>query len=192
MKKENDPKKVSIKEKKVAERNEIRQFILDKTDIPLKRELSDPFLDKKLEKDFLTGYRDNNPIRKYIVDQIKPYLVRFPLEFYKLIYKLHGWPTDGDKLYNRPGIVGHYTNQIIYNRFPPEVLQKLRAINPLTSNGLRLHKHFQYLTILGEKNLETFIADSIAMMNKAKHWDHFKRLMAIEFKIAYQGALFED
>ena len=46
----------------------------------------------------------------------------------------------------RPGIVGTYTNDLVYERLAPGILEELEARNPKDDKGHRKGKHHQLLT----------------------------------------------
>ena len=83
---------------------------------------------------------------------------------------------------NRPQVVGHYTNDIVYARIAPGLLSKLQQLNPITKNGERENKHHQWLTDdFGQPELYTHLVGVMAIMktvtnnNSRLAWDEFKR-----------------
>ena len=75
--------------------------------------------------DEATGYqdiRDRNELEAILDKYLRPYQARwakrFPDEFYKELFRLKGWEWQGMNI-NRPQVVGHYTNDIIYMRIAP-------------------------------------------------------------------------
>ncbi len=177
---------------KLKRDQELRDALIASGDLIIEKKGSDESLDKELTKQFLTDYTIHNPRRRYIRDELAPYIKKFPLKFYELIYSLHGWPTENENLYSRPAIIGKWTNDLIYYRFPDGILKTLQDKNPYTSVGYRLHKHFQYLTSIGEIDLKQFINDAITIMETAINWDHFKRLFAKAYGKPVQGTLFPE
>ena len=77
--------------------------------------------------DEATGYQDIRArlalatiLEKFIAKELQPWTKTFPYEFYELIYKLKGWSgPDGHK---RTPLIGHYTNDIVYDRLAPGFL----------------------------------------------------------------------
>lgn len=51
--------------------------------------------------------------------ELRPWVKTFPSEFYKQIYRLNGWPYTENA--GRPGVIGHWTNNIIYKRLAPGI-----------------------------------------------------------------------
>lgn len=120
----------------------------------------------------------------YVVEEMRPYVPLFPTEFFKQIYKLHGWQfIEGNA--KHPSVVGHYINEWIYNRLPRPVLPKLRELNPTNANGRRRHKHHQYLTVdTGLPHLDGQINSVVALMRAASGDKAlFERLLANAYPV---------
>jgi hypothetical protein len=136
--------------------------------------------------DEATGYqadRARDELQKildaYVVPEMRPYVPLFPTEFFKQIYRLHGWQfVEGNA--KHPGVVGHFINEWIYSRLPRPVLPKLRELNPTNENGRRRHKHHQYLTVdTGLPHLDGQINSVVALMRAASgDKPLFERLLA--------------
>lgn len=133
--------------------------------------------------DEATGYQEIRAKRslaaileKFIAEELRPWTRTFPPEFYEEIFRLKGWPgPDGVK---RPSVIGTYTNDIVYDRLAPGVLDELKRINPPVSPGRRRHKHFQWLTgDVGHPKLKEHLIGVMALMRAAPNWGAFKRAL---------------
>jgi hypothetical protein len=58
--------------------------------------------------------------------------------------------------------------------------------------GKRLHKHFQWLSLIGDDDLKQYINEAMAVMKKCTYWYEFRRAYAKEYGLIYQGDLFLD
>jgi len=133
--------------------------------------------------DEATGYqevRDRLALQKildlFINKELSKWAKRFPDEFYKEMFRLKGWQWQGMKI-NRPSVVGHYTNDVIYQRLAPGVLDELKKINPPDEAGHRKNKHHQWLTPdVGHPKLRDHLNGIIALMRASASWDQFKRM----------------
>lgn len=132
--------------------------------------------------DEATGYqseREKDELQKilsaYISAELLPYQRRFPLEYYKQIYRLRGWAYP-PKRKNHTQFVGQITNKIVYDLLPKGVLDELRRKNPVIEDkGYRAHRHHQYLTIdIGNPNLEKHLSQLIVLMRISKDWQEFE------------------
>lgn len=102
--------------------------------------------------DEATGYekvRPQNALQAYLEMVVRKELAawakRFPDEFYENIYRLKGWPWPGMKK-NRYSVVAHYTNDLIYNRLGPGILDELKSKSPKNDAGQRTNRLHQWLT----------------------------------------------
>lgn len=134
--------------------------------------------------DEATGYQDFRVkdalariLEKFIAEEYRAWTKTFPDDFYREIFRLKGWPWD-PKSVKRPSVIGHYTNDIIYDRLAPGALEELRRINPPTEKGHRKQKHHQWLTgKVGNPTLKSIIDGSMALMRAAPNWRKFKEML---------------
>jgi hypothetical protein len=132
--------------------------------------------------DEATGYqevRDRNALQeilqKYISGALLEWTKTFPLEFYKEIFRLNNWPWNGGKM---PGVVGTWTNDLVYERLAPGVLAELQHRNPVNESGYRSARHHQYLTKdVGHPALSRRLYELIGMGRASETWDKFYRLV---------------
>ena len=86
---------------------------------------------------------------------------------------------------NRPQIIGHYTNDIVWDRLAPGVRKELEKLNPRDAAGNRRSKHHQYLTPdIGHPALQQHLIGVMALMNSVvestppdRSWNEFKRCL---------------
>ena len=102
--------------------------------------------------DEATGYqkvRPQNALQAYLEivvrRELAAWVKRFPDEFYENIYKLKGWKWPGIGK-NRFSIVAYYTNDLVYERLGPGVLEELRRKSPKNEKGYRPNRLHQWLT----------------------------------------------
>ncbi len=99
-----------------------------------------------------TGYekvRPQNALQKYLEILVRKELAawakKFPDEFYENIYRLKGWKWPGMSK-NRYSVVGHYTNNLVFERLAPGLLRELRSKSPKNERGHRPNRLHQWLT----------------------------------------------
>lgn len=115
-------------------------------------------------------------LEKYISEELRVWTKKFPNEFFKQIYRLHGW--EYHNLKSHPQYVGKIINKHIYDRLPPGVLEELKKINPVQEKGFRKHRHHQFLTEdFGEKNLNNQIMQTITLMKVSDNFEGFEKLV---------------
>ncbi len=134
--------------------------------------------------DEATGHQENRVrddlqrhLDKYLKKEFAAWAKRFPDEFYQEIYRLKGWEWKGMGV-NRPQIVASYTNDIIYSRMTPGLLQELERLNPADVWGNRHHRHHQHLTVdIGHPALQQMIFTAMSFMRVNNTWPPFVRMM---------------
>ena len=131
--------------------------------------------------DEATGYQEIKEKRalatileRIIAKELQPWTKTFPYEFYRQIARLKGWPAP-DRA-KKPSFYGHYTNDFVYSRLAPVILEELRKINPVIPEKKRRRaKHHQWFTPeFGHPKLREHLAAIIALMRAAPNWDRFK------------------
>lgn len=136
--------------------------------------------------DEATGYQEVRArnaldliLAKYLSDHKLKWAKTFPDEFYIEIFRLRDWEYRDLGFRSRPPVVGKYTNDIVYERLAPGVLEKLQELNPTNEQGNRSSKHFQWLTEdHGVPELKSHLSGVIALMKASANWRDFQRLLA--------------
>ena len=134
--------------------------------------------------DEATGYQDirDRVALQAILDQFlrkewAKWAKRFPDEFYQNLFALRGWQYSPLST-KRPGVIAHWTNDIVYERLAPGVLDELKKRNPPNEHGHRPHKHHQWLTEdVGHPALREHLSNVIFLMKAAPNWATFYRLL---------------
>lgn len=137
--------------------------------------------------DEVTGYQNVRAknalaeiLEKFIAKELQPWTRTFPPEFYEQIFRLHNWKFDPSSV-KRPGVIGHYTNDIVYKRLAPGVLRELQDKNPVV-DGRRKHKLFQWLTgEVGNPKLKSHLDGVIAIMRISDDWPQFRSFLKKAF-----------
>ena len=136
--------------------------------------------------DEATGYqyeRERDELQKilkaYISEELLKWEKRFPDDFYKEIFRLNGWDFTVSGIKKRPGVIGKWTNTLIYNELPAGVLQELKENTPKHA------RYHQRLTPdIGQPNLTAQIYKVIGIMqssdNMQEMWERFKKIKARE------------
>jgi hypothetical protein len=113
-------------------------------------------------------------LEAFIAKELRPWLQTFPAEFYQELYRLKGKEFPKDTSY-RPRYIGLWTNDIVYNRLAPNVLDQLKVVNPKNELGRRPHKHFQWLTgNIGYPKLREHLGSVTSIMKLSNDWHDFK------------------
>ena len=111
-------------------------------------------------------------LEKFIAKELQPWTRAFPLEFYKHIFRLRGWPFDPETMQS-PRVLGKYTNNIVYARLAPGVLDELRRKTPVV-DGRRKNKFYKWLTgDVGHPKLLAHLEGVKIIQRDSETWDQF-------------------
>jgi len=116
-------------------------------------------------------------LSRFISKELLKWAKRFPDEFYEQMFRLKGW-TFNQITSNRPLTAGKLTNNLIYQRLAPGVLDELKRITPRDANGRPKHKYHQRLTEdVGHPRLREHLSAVLALMRAADDWETFYRMI---------------
>jgi hypothetical protein len=131
--------------------------------------------------DEATGYqRDRNKdalakiLEAFIAKELQPWIQTFPADYYEQLFRLRGldYPTDSVK---RPQYFGVLTNDIVYKRLAPGVLEELKRVTPKTDAGRPRQRFFQRLTSnIGYPKLREHLGAVVAVMKLSGDWHDFR------------------
>jgi hypothetical protein len=132
--------------------------------------------------DEATGYQRDRAtdalariLERFIAKELQPWVKTFPDEFYRQIFRLRGleFPKDTVK---RPQYFGHLTNDIIWRRLAPGVLDELKRTEPKTPSGRRKGTIHQRLTPdLGHPKLREHLASVTTIMDLSDDYADFQK-----------------
>ena len=132
--------------------------------------------------DEATGYQEVRTrdalariLDEFVAKELQPYLGTFPPEFYTEMFRLRGLDQGQYEVNKRPGYFGHLTNDIVYSRVAPGVLEELKRVQERGSTGRPKHKLFQRLTSnTGYPKLREHLGSVVTLMRLSEDWDEFK------------------
>lgn len=134
--------------------------------------------------DEATGYQDYRDrqaleriLDRFLQDELAKWAKRFPDTFYKELFRLRGWEYKPDSV-KRPKLVGTLTNDLVYSRLAPGVLDELKRRTPRDDHGrAKVHYHRWLTDDLGVPRLQEHLSAVIALMKAAQDWRTFMRMM---------------
>lgn len=132
--------------------------------------------------DEATGYQDMRTkdalvkiLEAFVDQELQPYLPTFPPAFYKEMFRLRGIAYSSDIGAARPQYFGKLTNDIVYKRLAPGVLDELKKIQEKTPGGNAKHKLFQRLTTnVGYPKLREHLGSVVTLMKLSRDYEDFK------------------
>jgi hypothetical protein len=134
--------------------------------------------------DEATGYqevRDKKALQaildRYLAKELAAWAKRFPDEFYREMFRLKGWPFNPLSV-SRPGVVGRYTIDLVYERLAPGLVAELENLNPKDEGKNRKSRHHQWLSSeVGHPALAQHLHAVIGLMRACDSWDNFMVLV---------------
>jgi hypothetical protein len=130
--------------------------------------------------DEVTGYQEfrsrdalSRILEAFIAKELQPWVSTFPPEYYRELFRLRGVPYPTDSL-RRPQYFGYLTNDIVYKRLAPGVLEELKRVTPRGETGKRKHRYFQKLTSnVGYPKLKEHLGAVVAFMQVSNDYPEF-------------------
>lgn len=124
----------------------------------------------------IEGQRVADILEKYLQDHARKWAKTFPDEFWVKLIKVKGYPSY--IALNRPAFVGHWVNDIVYDRLVPGARRKLDKLNPRLPAGYRKNKHHQHATEdYGLPELKAHLIRVMAYMDAAANDTQFMRML---------------
>lgn len=130
--------------------------------------------------DEATGYQDVRArdalariLELYVDQELQAWVRTFPDDYYKELFRLRKLDYPNGKVH-RPQYFGHLTNDIVYKRLAPGVLEELKKVTPKTDSGNRRHRFFQRLTSNhGYPQLREHLGSVVTLMKLSDNYDNF-------------------
>jgi hypothetical protein len=131
--------------------------------------------------DEATGYQELRSrdalariLEAFVAKELQAWIQTFPDDYYRQLFRLRGLAYPDDPV-RRPQYFGHLTNDLVYKRLAPGVLDELRRVTPRDdSTGRAKHKYFQRLTSnMGYPKLREHLGSVVTLMKLSDHWADF-------------------
>ncbi|MEO8398279.1 MAG: P63C domain-containing protein [Ignavibacteriaceae bacterium] len=138
--------------------------------------------------DEATGYqyeRERDELHKilkaYISEELLKWERKFPDVFYQELFRLNDWDFTVSGIKKRPGVIGTWTNRLIYEQLPKGVLDELKKRTPKSPSGHYTRKFFQSLTFdIGQPHLTAQINQVVTLFmlsdTMKDMWQKFRKL----------------
>lgn len=134
--------------------------------------------------DEATGYQRDRAkdalskiLEEFIAKELRPWVHTFPNEFYDQLFRLKGLSYPHDTI-KKPQYFGHLTNNIIYARLAPSVLEELKKATPRDAKGRHKQRLHRRLTEdVGHPRLREHLAAVITLMKVSNDYDHFTSML---------------
>jgi len=131
--------------------------------------------------DEATGYQEVRTrdalvkiLEAFVDKELQAWVQTFPTDYYREMFRLRGLPFSSDSV-KRPQYFGTLTNDIVYKRIAPGVLDELKRVQRKGSTGKPKDKLFQRLTTnAGYPKLREHLGSVVTLMKISSDWETFK------------------
>ncbi|KTB76521.1 hypothetical protein AO069_02395 [Pseudomonas syringae pv. syringae PD2774] len=128
--------------------------------------------------DEATGYQKDRAkdalaqiLEAFVAKELQPYVRTFPAAFYEELFRLRGLPFPPENAKYRPQYFGVLTNDIVYKRIAPGLLEELKKENAKDSRKGQL---FRRLTVdKGHPKLREHLASTVTVMRLSTDYQDF-------------------
>jgi len=112
-------------------------------------------------------------LNAFIAKELQPWTSTVPLDYYQELFRIRGI-EHFDCNVKRPWHFGHITNNILYSRLAPGVLEELKRICPRNEKGQLKHRYFQQLTAnTGYLKFTQHLASVVSIMKLSDDYNDF-------------------
>lgn len=133
--------------------------------------------------DEITGFQEvrekdaiQKIVEKYLNDYARKWAKLFPDVFWAKLLKVKGYESYIGM--QKPSFVGHWVNDIVYDRLAPGVRERLKELNPKNEKGYRRYKNHQFLNQeIGVPELRDHLSKVMVLMDAASSTDEFHNLL---------------
>ncbi|RQU40215.1 hypothetical protein DF147_21560 [Burkholderia cenocepacia] len=128
--------------------------------------------------DEATGYQKDRArdalaqiLEKFVAKELQPYVRAFPPDYYEELFRLRGlkYPPENPKF--RPQYFGTLTNDIVYSRLAPGLLNELKALTK--KDERKAHLHRRLTQDIGHPKLREHLASATTVMKLSTNYPDF-------------------
>ncbi len=131
--------------------------------------------------DEATGYQRDRArdslakiLEAFVAKELRPWVKTFPNEFYEQLFRLRGLPYPSFTV-TKPSYFGHLTNDIVYRRLAPGVLEELKKQAKKNESGRLKHRLHQKLSSdIGHPKLRELLTSVVTIMKLSNDYNDFK------------------
>jgi hypothetical protein len=147
--------------------------------------------------DEVTGYQADRArdalakiLEAFVAKELQKWVRTFEADFYQEMFRLRNIPYNGSC--KRPQYIGHLTNDLIYARLAPGVLEELRRLSPKNDKGRRKNKLGAWLTPeTGVPRLKEHLKAVTVLMKASDTWENFMPMLDRSLPRQVELPLFE-
>jgi hypothetical protein len=132
--------------------------------------------------DEATGYQKDRAkdalakiLEAFIDKELRDWVKTFPTSFYEELFRLNGMELTDEALHKKPIKFANMTNNIVYQRLAPGLLDELKRVSARNEKGNLKHRYHQRLSSeTGYVKLKEHLASVISIMKLSDDYQDFK------------------
>lgn len=128
--------------------------------------------------DEATGYQRSRAkdalakiLEAWVAKELQPYVKTFPTDYYEQLFRLRGLPYPPEKQNYRPQYFGVLTNDIVYQRLAPGLLEELKK--QAAKDEKKAHLHRRLTEQVGHPRLKEHLASVTTVMKLSTNYNDF-------------------
>lgn len=128
--------------------------------------------------DEATGYQRDRAkdalaqiLEAFVAKELQPWVKTFPSDYYEHLFRLRGLPYPPENSKYRPQYFGVLTNDIVYKRLAPGILEELKKENAKDEKKGRLHQRLTPAT--GHPRLREHLVSAVTVMKLSRDYPDF-------------------
>lgn len=110
-------------------------------------------------------------LEAWVAKELQPYVKTFPTDFYEQLFRLRNLPYPPEKQNYRPQYFGLLTNDIVYQRLAPGLLEELKK--QAAKDEKRTHLHRRLTEQVGHPRLKEHLASVTTIMKLSSDYGDF-------------------
>lgn len=111
-------------------------------------------------------------LESFVANELQPYIKTFPADYYEHLFRLRGlpYPPKGNPNF-RPQYFGKLTNDIVYKRLAPGVLEEIKR--QAAKDARKTHLHRRLTQDVGHPKLREHLASVVTIMKLSADYADF-------------------
>jgi hypothetical protein len=110
-------------------------------------------------------------LESFVAKELQPYVKTFPVDFYEQMFRLRGLAYPPENPSFRPQYFGLLTNDIVYERLAPGLLEELKK--KAKKDEKKAHLHRRLTQEIGHPKLREHLASVVTAMKLSKDYEDF-------------------
>jgi hypothetical protein len=110
-------------------------------------------------------------LEKFVAKELQPYVKTFPADYYEELFRLRGLKFPPENPQYKPQYFGLLTNDIVYGRLAPGLLEELKSI--AKKEDRKTHLHRRLTQDIGHPKLREHLASIVTIMKLSDAYPDF-------------------